>query len=546
VFGGEGSYVQRVYVIGHRQPDTDSICSVIGYAELLNHAEPGRYLAARCGDVNAEARFALTTFDLPEPLLIDSVEPEVADVRSLDTRSAREDVPVADVAAMMEQGDMRNVPIVDASGRLRGLVSEYGLARAYVKPQKAEPLAVGPITPEALSTLLSARILVKAGDSLAGRVYTAIDALHVTLSRLTARDVAIVGDNEPAQLSFISAGIAALIVAEGAPVGERVAAAAREKGVTVIVSPLDAFNVGKMIHLSAPADRFMETDVPVVSRGDPLALATQLVSRSRYRTACVVERDRRFVGMLSRTALMEETQKPVILLDHNEAAQAVDGIEQAEILEIVDHHRLGAISTLAPVKFSNEPVGSTSTIIARRFMEAGIEPTLGAAGALLSGILSDTLVLRMSTTTDADRKAVGFLAPIAGKDPMSYGAELVQHGMQLEGQPLSEVLTRDTKRYSLSGREVVIAQVMVPSFRYPETEAEGIRRELSRQKDAQGVDLYLALFTGVLEDASLLFAAGDDTLLTALDMRDQPVRLEGVLSRKKDFLPRFGQMLRQL
>ncbi|MBS1194404.1 MAG: Inorganic diphosphatase, partial [Methanomicrobia archaeon] len=203
-------------------------------------------------------------------------------------------------------------------------------------------------------------------------------------------------------------------------------------------------------------------------------------------------------------------------------------------------------STLAPVKFFNDPVGSTSTIIARRFMEAGIEPSRGAAGALLSGILSDTLVLRMSTTTGADRKAVEFLARIAGKDPASYGAELVQHGMQLEGQPLSEVLTRDTKRYSLSGREVVIAQVMVPTFRYPEKESAAIRRELSLLAERQGVDMYLALFTGVLEDASLLYAAADDALLTALDMRDQPVRLEGVLSRKKDFLPRFGQMLRQL
>jgi manganese-dependent inorganic pyrophosphatase len=538
--------VQRVYVIGHRQPDTDSICSVIGYAELLNHAEPGRYLAARCGEVGPEARFALSTFGLSEPVLLDSVEPDVVDVPRLDTRSAREDVPAADVAAMMEQGDMRNVPIVDAGGRLQGLVSEYGLARAYVKPQRAEPLAVGPISPEALSALLSARILARAGDRLAGRVYTAIDALHVTLSRLTARDVAIVGDNEPAQFSFISAGIAALIVAEGAPVGERVAAAAREKGVTVIATPLDAFNVGKMIHLSVPAARFMETDVPVVSLDDPLALAKQLVSRSRYRTACVVEKDRRFVGMLSRTALMEEIQKSVILLDHNEAAQAVVGIEHAEILEIVDHHRLGAISTLKPVKFLNDPVGSTSTIIARRFMESGIDPTLGAAGALLSGILSDTLVLRMSTTTDADRTAVEFLARIAGKDHAAYGAELVQRGMQLEGQPLPDVLTRDTKRYSLFGRDVVIAQVMVPSFRFPEREAPAIRKEVARLKDDRGVDLYLALFTGILEDASLLFAAADEALLMALEMRDQPLRLPGVLSRKKDFLPLLGQMLRRL
>lgn len=538
--------LNKIYIIGHRQPDTDSICSVIGYAELRNRTEPGRYIPARCGEVNAETEFALRKFNAEAPVYIASVEPTVSDI-PLDTRSVRQDVPTVDVADLMDTYDMRNMPITDEDETLVGLVSEYGLARAYVRKNPREQLSLIPMRLETLARILDARTVVPAHETLGeGRVYTVIDALHVTLSRMTPDDIAIVGDNEPAQLALISAGVAALIIAEGAPVGERVIAAARTRGASVLATTLDAFSVGKMISLSLPARMIMETDVPTVRLEDSLEYAKTVVSNSKFRTACVVGERGQHIGLISRTTLMQDVQKAVILLDHNEFSQAVDGIERADILEIIDHHRLGAISTLKPVKFLNDPVGSTSTLVTNKFIEAGVEPSPSTAGLLLAGILSDTMVMKLSTTTPVDIRAADHLAEITGVDPAEFGPELIQKGMDLDALPKEELLTRDMKRYNLFGRSIMVSQVMTSSFEFAETHAAAIRAELEHLRATTGVDCFFALFTNVFANASDLFAVGDEGCITNLDLRDQPVRLEGVMSRKKDFIPKFGQMFRQL
>ncbi|MDD1679784.1 MAG: putative manganese-dependent inorganic diphosphatase, partial [Methanomicrobiales archaeon] len=432
---------KHVYVIGHRQPDTDSICSVIGYAELLNQTGPCVHIPARCGDMNEETLYALSHCGADAPLYLESVEPSVEDLPYLDQRSVNEDVPTIDVAAMMNANDMRNMPVVDGEGRLIGLVSEYGLARAYVRQPRGDPLTLTSIRLETLARILHARVVVAAAENLDGRVCTAIDALHVALSRLTFRDLAIVGDNEPAQLALTAAGIAALIIADDAPVGERVITAAKNKGVSVLATPLDAFGVGKMISLSLPSGMVMETDTPTVQMSDSLEYAKHLIGSSKFRTACVIDEKGVFLGQISRSSLMEDIQKSVILLDHNEAPQAVDGIENADILEIVDHHRLGAITTLKPVKFLNDPVGSTSTIITHKFIQASVSPSSRTACLLLAGILSDTLGLRMSTTTDMDRRAVEYLSGIIDVNPAHFGNTLIEKGMNLTGIPLEEILT---------------------------------------------------------------------------------------------------------
>jgi len=537
--------MHKIYVIGHRQPDTDCTCSVLGYTEFLNIRSPGVYIAARCGELNAETRFVLSRFQAEPPVLLESVEPNVSDLPFTYVQSARRDMPTIDVAEMMAGSDMRNMPITGDEGRFLGLVSEYGLANAYVK-RETGPLEIPGIDVTVLARILDAELVVKARDRLRGQVYIAIDALHVALSRLTSDDVAVVGDNEPSQLALISAGIAALIVADGAPVGERVITAAKAREVSIMATPLDAFGVGKMIHLSLPAGQVMATDVPVVRGEDTLEYAKRLVANSRYRTACVVREDGTLSGMISRNSLLDEVQKSVILLDHNEYAQAVDGIEKAEILEIIDHHRLGAISTLKPVRFLNEPVGSTSTIVTGMFMEEEITPSGNTAGLLLAGILSDTLVLKMSTTTRKDEEAVGYLAGLTGLDPVAFGTELLREGMDLDRLPLTELLTQDTKRYTLSGKDVVIAQVMVASTAYAATHAEEIRQVLESLRKAHGADLYLVLFTNVIGNASELFAAGDHGTLQSLGYAAQPLELSGVMSRKKDFLPAFGAQLRNL
>ncbi len=533
-------------IIGHKNPDTDSICSAIGYEDFLNHFEKGKYAAARCGEINPETEYALSYFGIEAPLFVEDVEARVSDMKLPPVVSALEDVPTVNIVSLMDEYDVKNVPIVDKEGTLKGLVSERGLAKAYVRRLKIEPLRVAPIELEILAKILKAKLFVKAHEKLNGKVYTVVDALHVALSKLSHEDVAVVGDNEPAQLALIGHGIAALIVADGAPVGERVIHEAKQHNTSLLATSLDAFGVGKMINLSLPAKMIMTSDVPKLNMEDTISYAKELVYSSKFRSACVVDEKNKLLGVVTRTTLMEEVHKSVILLDHNEFSQAVDGIEEAEILEIIDHHRLGTINTLRPVKFLNDPVGSTSTIISKKFVDSNIKPSRKIAGALLSGILSDTLVLKLSTTTDIDVKMAKHLADIAEVDVDNYGMNLINAGMNLEGLSLEEILSRDVKRYVLFGKNIMISQVMVPSFEYDRKRSQEIRNEIKKIRKNAGLDCFFVLFTNVFENGSDLFVDGDQACLNSVVSSTQPVTLKNVMSRKKDFLPKIGQILRNM
>ena len=537
--------MNNIYLFGHRQPDTDSIASVIGYAELKNRSEPGRYIPARCGELNPESVFMLERFGIPDPVLIPSVKPKLSDISYKPVFSLMQDVPAVDVAALMEKEGIRNVVITDSMGKLVGMVGEHALAAAYIQKIHLAELSVTPLSVESLARILRANIVVASRQNLSGHVYIAIDTLRVTLGKINTQDIVVVGDNESDQFALISAGIACLIIAQGAPVGDRVATAASQFGVCVLSTKLDAFGVGRMINLSLPAREVMETNVPVLTTTDTISHARQVVSVSKFRAACVVTTDGILAGVLTRTTLLEDVRKSVILLDHNEVSHSVDGIEEAEIVEIIDHHRLGTITTLKPIRFLNDPVGATSTIIALKFRESGLAPSYSCACALLCGILSDTLSLRMSTTSPQDILAVNYLALIAGEDPDELGIALLKQSMDLLGSPLDMILARDTKEYTLFEKKVLISQVMVPSFTWNRERDDAIRQELGRIKNASGTDMALVLFTNVLEKSSELQGIADPDLMQALFGNKLPLRLSGVMSRKKDFLPWLGAKLRE-
>ena len=517
--------MNQIYCFGHRQPDTDSIASVIGYADFKNRSEPGRYVPARCGEINSESRFMLDRYGVALPVFVPTVEPTLADITYKPVFALSEDVPTVDVAALMAKEGIRNVVITDAGGKPAGMIGEHALASACIDTLHLAALAVTPVPIATLARILSAEILVSAHPVLEGRVYIAIDALHVTLAKMTEKDIAVVGDNEPAQLALVSAGIAALIIAEGAPAGNRVIAAAGQHRVSVLSTKLDAFGVGKRINLSLPAREVMETNVPVLACTETIARARQVVSGSAFRAACVVSTGGKLQGILTRTTLLDDVRRQVVLLDHNEASQAVPGIEEADVVEIIDHHRLGAITTLRPIRFFNDPVGATCTIIAMKFMEAGLTPSREIAGVLLCGILSDTLSLRMSTTTHQDKKAVKWLASLAGEDPEKLGVALLEAGMDLSGVPLDTLLARDTKIFTLSEKSVQIAQVMVPAFAWNRSRDEAIAAALEKARAGAGAAISFALFTNVLENASDLYGAGDAALLSALFDETLPARL---------------------
>jgi len=536
--------MKYTYVLGHRHPDTDSICSAIAYAALLNRNGGGRYIAGRCGELNAESKYALKKFGVEAPVLVMNVEPSVSDLPKTHPEYALGSTPTIDVVNKMDKYDLRNLPIIDEKGKLIGLVSEHGLARAYVSDTKVQNLVIYPIDVDALARILHGKVLVKNHDKLEGSVYITIDALHVMLAHITKKDIAIVGDDEPTQLALIAAGVAALIIADSAPVGDRVIAEAKNHGVTIIETHFDAFGVTKMIHLTLPAETIMSTDVSTVHMDDTLDYVKQIVSNVKYRAACVVDDKGNFISTISRNCLMGDVAKSVILLDHNEYGQAVKGIESAEIEEIVDHHRLGAMTTLKPIRFDMRPLGSTSTIITGRYQEAGVNPNREIAGILLSGILSDTLGLKMSTTTQYDIDAVKYLSEIAEVNSAEYAHELISEGMALAGVSQKELIERDTKEFTMSSRRIVIAQILTPSYDYVKSKKDEIYLALKEKMEEPGSpDVYIALYTSISEMGSDMYAATKDKQLEEKLNWGTPLHLPGIVSRKKDFVPKFGRML---
>ena len=537
--------MQQTYVIGHQHPDTDSIASAIAYAHLLNQIRPGEFIAARCGDINPETAWALEQAGVEAPLLLESVEACVADIPFFYPYSAPSCMPTIDVASLMDKHDVRNIPIIDEEGVLIGIVSERGLARAYVNPFANEKLIVE-IPLETLARILQAEIIHTAHAELHGNVSIITGTLHISLSSMTADDVAVVGDNEPIQLALIDAGIAAIIVAEGAAIHEQVLKAAKTHAVSLLSTSLSVFSVGRMVHLSHPAKLVMDIDIDTVQRLDLVSMAKGIVADSKYRTACIVDENRKLLGMLSRNSFIEDIQKSVILVDHNEYTQGPEGLEQADIREIIDHHRIGTQTTLHPIHFRNEPVGSTSTIISSLYQEAGVLPNTAMAKLLLAGILSDTLVLKMSTTTQRDHDAVAYLATHADVEQEEFGMALITKGMDLESIPLDDLLVRDTKRYDLAKLSLTIAQIMAASHKYPREHESEIMQRIEVLREHTGDDLYMAMFTDVLSQLSLLYISGSPRLLTRLGYQDQPLVLENVMSRKKDLLPMVGKALARL
>ncbi|MDD5188852.1 MAG: putative manganese-dependent inorganic diphosphatase, partial [Methanoregula sp.] len=305
--------MDTIVVIGHRQPDTDSIASAIGYAAFRNITEPGRYVAARCGELNAETCFAIETFGLKPPVLIESVEPRVSDLK-IARISVTQDVPAVDVAALMDTHDIRNVPVTDDDGKLLGVVGEHGLARAYAHQVKISEIAITALPLDTLARILSARVVVRATETLGGRVIIVLDAPEITKKKLAPGDIAVVGDNEPVQRAMIASGIAALIIADRAHVGDPVIREAESKGVSLLATDLDAFGIGTMINLSLPAHRVMETDIPRLSLTDTIVHAKQIVYNSKFRSACIVDNHETLLGIVTRTSLLAEVHRLVILV----------------------------------------------------------------------------------------------------------------------------------------------------------------------------------------------------------------------------------------
>lgn len=535
---------ERVYVVGHRNPDTDSVASAIGYAELKGLLDPEPdYIPARLGELNAQTTWALERAGAPPPHLLVHIMLRAGDVMREDFPVAEERTPVRRAGLLMAAAGLDLLPVVDSDGVLTGVLTERALARRYVRESHEVSQILGPTTVTTMSEVLEGELLAGAGDVLVdGRVWVLARDPGALLGDLSPGDVAVVGDRHDAQLRALEVGICALVISSGTAVPEATLALARERGTPVIATPLDSYVAARMITLSGPCRTLADADPLTVRAGDLLEEISDDVKDVSYRAAVVVNREGQPIGLVTRAVLVDPAPRKVILVDHAEGAQSVPGVQEAEIVEILDHHHIGSIETSNPVRATFDPVGSTSTLVAEQFGFTGRAPTDPTATMLLAAILSDTVILSSPTTTARDKAAAHDLSSRLGLDPEAFGREMFQSTSDVSALSAEAILERDLKPYELSGGQTIcIGQV--------ETVGDGLLErtaELRAAADAfaarDGHRLVALMVTDVAAGGTHLVVSGDRALAERAfrtPSSDGVLVLPGVMSRKKQVVPQL-------
>jgi manganese-dependent inorganic pyrophosphatase len=539
-----------VYVIGHKNPDTDSICSAIGYAHFKNLTDK-RFLftPARAGKINEETRFILERFGVPAPNEVESLAATVSDLVMKRPISVHIRDSVQALALLMREKNVRAAPVVDDAGRFAGIVGLKDIAGHYMESVGFTDITGAPISLDIFIKTLEGRVISNSRkvQTLAGKIFIAAMQKGTILNKAGTGDIVIVGDQQDIQMELLQAGCGVIIVSDGMPVGSAVIAAAEERGTLLISSPHQAFATVQLMTMSEPVSSIMCSENPTVGLYTPISELRKKILESEYRSAVVVDSDERLIGFVTRTDLLTPVRKKAILVDHNEISQAVDNIEEAEILEIIDHHRVGDISTVAPIYVYNDPIGSTCTVVAGMMFLHGVHIPPEIAGLLLSGILSDTLILTLSTTTDRDKTAAERLAGIAGVSIKDYGKELLRASISIEGKTASELIAADFKEFLIDGRKFGISQMMVLDCKDIDLREEEFLAELERLRTANNYDLAVLLVTNPLSAKQERVLLKGETWIVEkafhVKVEDNTCILPEVLSRKKDFIPALGRAL---
>ncbi|MGE5554307.1 MAG: putative manganese-dependent inorganic diphosphatase [Betaproteobacteria bacterium] len=545
---------QEVLVIGHRNPDTDAIAAAIAYAWLKNRlwrreaevrgeAEPAQVAkAASLGPPNQETAFVLGRFGLAAPSLVADLRLRVADVMEPAAVRVGSETTLLEIGRVMQETGLKSLPVTEEDGRLVGIVTAGDIAKKYLEERSLLSRAQLPLTVANLGKALEAKLLTGRPEAAAaGKVVIAAMSPDSLRRYLEPGDLVLVGDRPEAQKAALAAGAAVLVVTGGYPVTPEVVDQAAEVGAAVLSTDHDTYTAARLLNMSQPVGLSMTRQVVTFNASDLLDAAKKVMTKTKYRRYPVVDEDGRLVGMLSRGGLLDVGGKPVILVDHNERSQAAEGIEEAELLEVVDHHRLGDLTTLSPILFRNEPVGSTSTIVARFFQEAGEEIPPPIAGLLLAAILSDTLAFRSPTTTPLDRAIAAQLAALAGVEVEPFGREVLRAGTSLAGQKPRNIIREDFKEFALAGRKVGVAQVETMDMEEVEALAPDLHRELEALAGEQEFGLVLLMVTDLWRGGSTLYAAGPDVEVVeqafGLPLEHHSIYLPGVMSRKKQVIP---------
>lgn len=530
--------MKTVYVCGHKNPDTDSICSAIAYAHLKRITEGINAIPVRLGPINRETKFVLDYFGIEEPVLIENVYTQVQDIKFDKPLIFKENTSMFEAWNAMMEKNIRTLAVVDDENKLIGIATVGDLAKAYLS--SAHELCKYRIPIENLLATLKGEILLKYLDYIEGNILVAAMSKENVLKRIKEGDTLIVGDREDIQEAAIQEGVKALIITGNNQVSGKILDLAKKHEVTIIKVSPDTFDTVKLLNQSIPLSYVIKKEDIVSFRlTDYIDDVKEVMLKYRYRNFPVLDEEGRVVGLLGRRHILDYERKNVILVDHNEFSQAVEGIEQARILEIIDHHRLGTIETDQPILFRNHPVGSTATIINRLYEEKGLIPDPKIAGIMCAAILSDTLVFKSPTCTPEDVRAAKKLAEIAEIDINEFGNQMFKAGTSLEGKTVEEIFYTDFKEFTVNKYKIGIGQVN--TLANPGELKKDLISFMEKVRSDKGYDILLLMLTDIINEGSEILFVGDnkELLERAFDVKIQnnSFYLPYVISRKKQVLP---------
>lgn len=534
-----------IYISGHKNPDSDSICAALSYAEFKNQTQDIPAVPVRLGNVSAETQYALDYFGVEAPMFIDTVRLKVKD---LDIDTIKPVSPSSSIRAawtQMKDKNIKTMPVSNSNGKLAGVIATSNIAGTYMDMSDNKILAKSNTPLENIVSTLDATVLTTNTEVkvFPGKLVVAAMQAESLSSFVSEGDIAILGDRADAIEALISAKASLIVITGGLTISNELVELAKANGISMISTPYDSFTTSRLIVQSIPVEYVMtKENIISISSDELVDEAKNIMSQSRHSSYPVLDSDNNIVGMIARYHLITGSKKKIIQVDHNERGQAVDGIEEADILEIIDHHRVADMQTSAPLYFRAEPVGCCSTIVAKRFFENDIVPSKEAAGLMCSAILSDTLIFKSPTCTPEDKNIALKLAKIAGIDAYEYGKNLLKAGTSLKGKTVEEIFNQDFKPFTIHGTKVGVAQVNTMDIEGFMSTLKGEMLEYMQDRaDEIGADMMMLLLTDIIEEGSQILVAGKDPAIAEesfeIELMDSTAFLPGVLSRKKQVVP---------
>ncbi len=532
---------RSIYVIGHKNSDLDSVASAYAYARLLRLQGEEQAIPARNGNLKPEVRFVLERYQVEPPEALDDVYLQVRDVMRRGVISAYLDQTLLEAGQLLQEHNRRAMPVVDAENKVHGIIAVEDFAKLFFNDLDPQAVNRVPLQRDNLVRALKGRVLVEGRRKLGNRVLVGAMQAETMVDYIEPGCLVVLGDREDAQLAAIEHGAAALVITGDLLVSERTLAAARKNGVLVVSTGHHTFTAVRLVNLSISTEHIMNREFDFSHPEDQMSEVQHTLARRR--SLPVVDNDGKLVGFLSRTDILNARPKRVILVDHNEQSQAVDGIDEAELLGIIDHHRIADVHTNRPIMFRADPVGCTGTIIAGLYHEAGIAIPREAAGLLLGGLLYDTLILRSPTSTPRDELVAAELAEIAGEDIEQYGqAIFAAAAVDLNERSAKELLTADFKEFTVRDTRFAIGTVETASPSAIEKRSQELLQTMRQLAHEHNYASFLFMIVDIINlRAHVLISGAEHAVAEALGVPLEPdghsVTVEGLVSRKKQLVP---------